>query len=99
MHDVLASFGIGHDAILKISDIGASISFPPGSLIMLLSKVFEHSADWTMGERICVPHFMKDEVHEKFGMSVPILPKLGDYLSLVGPKNQVSRKRKYQNLD
>jgi len=86
MHDVLASFGSGHDAVFHIHELGADICFPPGSLIMLLSKMFQHSADWTIGERICVAHFMKDQVHDRVGVASPRLPRLGEYLSLVGQK-------------
>jgi len=36
------------------------------------------------GERVCVSHYMKDNVHERLEVIRPNWPREEDYLSLVG---------------
>ena len=51
----------------------------------LPGKLFMHEVgEWSGGERICVSHYMKDNVHECLKVSQPNWPRQDDYLSLVG---------------
>ncbi|KAG2070553.1 hypothetical protein BDR04DRAFT_1018580, partial [Suillus decipiens] len=64
-YDLLASFGIGHNAIFQIEDLEAELDYFPRTLVSILGKVLEHSVSlWKIGERFVIAHFMKDKVHD-----------------------------------
>jgi len=53
--------------------------------VAVCGKVFLHEvADWSGGERVCVSHYMKDNVHEHLEVCHPNWPREEDYLFLVG---------------
>jgi len=50
--------------------------------VAVCGKVFLHEvADWSGGERVCVSHYMKDNVHECLEVCCPNWPREEDYLS------------------
>ncbi|KAI6029516.1 hypothetical protein PISMIDRAFT_101416, partial [Pisolithus microcarpus 441] len=61
--DLVVSLGT-HDAHFHISEIG--------TMIYLAGKVLTHSVPrWGKGERIALAHYMKDAVHNRFGLARP----------------------------
>ncbi|KAI6023235.1 hypothetical protein BKA83DRAFT_4053754, partial [Pisolithus microcarpus] len=69
--DLVVSLGT-HDAHFHISEIGTIFDYKPGTMIYLAGKVLTHSVPkWGKGERIALAHYMKDAVHNRFGLPRP----------------------------
>ncbi|KAI6094267.1 hypothetical protein EDD16DRAFT_1481135, partial [Pisolithus croceorrhizus] len=59
-------------ACIHISEIGTIFDYKPGTMIYLAGKVLTHSVPkWGKGERIALAHYMKDAVHNRFGLPRP----------------------------
>jgi hypothetical protein len=83
-YDLLLSVGTHVKAELHLPEFGARLSYAPGTIIELCGKVFLHGVeDWEGGERVCVAHMMKDDVHERLGVMRPPWPQIADYQALV----------------
>jgi len=84
-YDLLLSVGTHGKAELHLPEFGARLSYAPGTIIVLGGKVFLHEVDgWEDGERVCVAHMMKDDVHDRLKVMRPPWPKMADYLALIG---------------
>jgi len=84
-YDLLVSAGTHTQAKLDVQEFGVHLSYRPGDVVALCGKVFLHEVeDWSGGERVCVSHYMKDNVHERLEVHRPNWPREEDYLSLVG---------------
>jgi len=84
-YDLLVSAGTHTQAKLGVPELGVHLSYRPGDVVALCGKVFLHEVeDWSGGERVCVSHYMKDNVHERLEVHRPNWPREEDYLSLVG---------------
>jgi hypothetical protein len=84
-YDLLLSVGTHVEAQLSLPELGATFSYPPGTIVELCGKVFLHEVDdWEGGERVCVAHMMKDDVHERLKVMRPPWPQMADYLPLEG---------------
>lgn len=73
--DLLLSAGENHEAFLHVPDFSAQLAYSPGCLIGILGKVLPHSVpDWGVGERICIAHFLRDNVHRLLDVQRPTFP-------------------------
>jgi hypothetical protein len=80
-YDLLLSAGTHVKAELCLPEFGTKLSYPPGTIVELCGKVFIHEVDdWEGGERVCVAHMMKDDVHDRLNVMRPSWPQKADYL-------------------
>ncbi|KAI6113793.1 hypothetical protein EDD16DRAFT_1483784 [Pisolithus croceorrhizus] len=78
--DLLVSLGT-HDAQFHVSDLGSIFSYQPGTMVYLAGKLLHHSVPkWEKGERIALAHYMKDAVHNRFGLPRPSFTQQKDLL-------------------
>src|SRR5882724_357985 len=61
-YDLLVSAGTHTKAKLNVPELGVHLSYRPGDVVALPGKLFMR--EWSGGERICVSHYIKDNVHE-----------------------------------
>jgi hypothetical protein len=80
-YDLLVSAGSHSDTTLDIKELGLSLQYSPGTLVSLCGRTFFHEVSQWTGERICIAHFMKDNVHERLRLVRPKWPERSDYLS------------------
>ncbi|KAF7984919.1 hypothetical protein HWV62_9819, partial [Athelia sp. TMB] len=81
MHDVLVSAGTHQDCYIEVAELGAEFSYLPATMLGLAGKALKHRVkSWAGGERICSAHFMRDEVHNRFGLPRPAWPLWDNYL-------------------
>jgi hypothetical protein len=72
MYDVLTSVGTHTTSKFILSDCGTSFSYPPGTVIAICGRVLRHEvASWEGGERICVAHYVRDNVHNRLCVPCP----------------------------
>lgn len=64
-YDLLATFGSYTDSVLEFPGLGLTIEYPPGSLVALCGKVIQHAVPEVKGNRVCIAHYMKDNVHQR----------------------------------
>lgn len=82
-YDLLVSGGTQTDARLRFREIGLDLSYPPGTIAVLCGRVFLHEVEeWGDGERICIAHMMKDNVHDRQDVARPRWPDQSRYLSI-----------------
>lgn len=71
-YDLLLSAGEHQRAYLNLVDIGANLSYNPGTVDLICGKVLAHSVlDWEGGERICIAAFMRDMIHHRLNVYNP----------------------------
>lgn len=93
--DALVSAGTHEEAHLDVPDVGLQLKYNPKTVIIICGRILSHRVQmWKGGERICFAHYMKDTVHERYGMERPEWPLLKDYQDLYS-----SRYRTRQGLD
>lgn len=62
-YDTLLNIGTCSAATFQLPDLGATFSYPPGTIISLCGNILKHQvSDWGMGDRVCYAHFMRDAV-------------------------------------
>lgn len=72
MYDLLVSAGTHQSATLGLGDVKANLTYKPGTVVLVCGRVLRHEvANWNLGERICMAHFMRDNVHERLGLPRP----------------------------
>jgi len=82
-YDLLVSGGTHTDCKLEMPDLGATVSYNPGTAVAVTGKVLRHGVrSWSGGERICQAHFMKDSVHDHLGLPRPSWVNYDDYISM-----------------
>jgi hypothetical protein len=64
-YDLLATFGSYTDGVLEFPGLGLTIEYPPGSLVALCGKVIQHAVPEVKGNRVCIAHYMKDNIHQR----------------------------------
>jgi hypothetical protein len=64
-YDLLATFGSYTDGVLEFPGLGLTIDYPPGSLVALCGKIIQHAVPEVTGSRVCIAHYMKDNVHQR----------------------------------
>jgi hypothetical protein len=83
-YDLLLSSGTHQDAYLHLNDIRAKLSYLPGTAILVCGKILSHSLpEWRNGERICLAHWMRNEVHHRLGIYYPEWCKFSSYVRLM----------------
>lgn len=84
-YDLLLSIGTHQTAYLKLPDIDATMSYKPGTVVLLCGKILSHAVDdWSGGERICWAYYMRNWVHERLGIMNPSFVERSKYVSLMG---------------
>jgi hypothetical protein len=84
MFDLLVSAGTHRNANLRLGDVKANLSYKPGTVVLVCGRVLKHEvADWKLGERICMAHFMRDNVHQRLGLPRPTWVDIEEYRSLM----------------
>lgn len=79
-YDLLLSLGTHSDARLVIPELGSQISYKPGTMVELCGKILIHGVNqWIGGERICVAHFMRDNVQNRHGIPRPGWSHVNNY--------------------
>jgi hypothetical protein len=64
-YDFLVSAGDHRNAWLVLEDIKAKLSYNPCTVVAISGRVLNHAMpDWEEGERLCIAHFTRDNVHE-----------------------------------
>jgi hypothetical protein len=70
--DVLLSCGTHKTAHFHLNDVKAQLSYSPSTVVAVCGRVLSHSVpEWSGGERVCVAHFMRKEVHHRLGVFSP----------------------------
>ena len=83
-YELLVSARTHTQAKLGVPELGVNLSYWPGDVVAVCGKGFLHEVrDWSGGERVCMSHYMKDNVHECLEVHHPNWPREEDYLSLV----------------
>lgn len=68
-YDLLISAGNPARPVLKLPQLGAKITYTAGTVVLLCGKSIEHEVgDWGAGDRICLAHFMRDNVFRRLGV-------------------------------
>jgi len=86
MYDLLVSLGNAYQAMFHLSDLGAELTYCPGTLVYNLGKVLEHGVHWEKDERIVIAHWFKDNVHDKLGVERPRIPSQFHFLDQIGTR-------------
>ena len=73
-YDHLLSLGEGHNAQLHITNLQAEFEYQPGTSVLFPGKILAHSVpSWTVGERVVIALYGKDDVHNWLQLEKPIL--------------------------
>lgn len=84
LYDLLVSAGTHTTAKFILPEIGLELSYLPGSIVVLCGRIFLHKVPgWEGGERICVAHMMKDNVHDRQDIARPNWPLQSRFLSCI----------------
>jgi hypothetical protein len=71
-YDFLVSAGRHTEAWLELEDVKVKLHYTPGTVVAVCGKVLNHAVpDWEGGERLCIAHFTRDNVHERLGEARP----------------------------
>ena len=82
--DLLASFGTHVSATISMPDIQADLSYAPGTIVLVCGRVLRHEVQiWEGGERICMAHYMRDNVHNRLGLPRPGWVNMNTYHALI----------------
>jgi hypothetical protein len=66
-YDMLVSLGHGSSPRLSLNDVGLTLEYGPGTIVALCGMVLTHEVEsWGPGERVCVAHFMRENVLRRF---------------------------------
>jgi hypothetical protein len=85
LYNMLVSAGTHTGSRMKCRELGLELAYDPGAIVIVCGKVLLHKVKlWAKGERICVAHMMKDNVHDKQDVAWPAWPVLSYYLSMIG---------------
>jgi hypothetical protein len=78
--DILCAAGTYDKAYLDVPDIGAQFCYRPGTVVAICGRVLRHSVPtWSGGERICIAHFMRANVHSRLQVKHSPWVTLGDF--------------------
>jgi hypothetical protein len=85
-YDLLVSAGTHTEAWFDLQDVNAHLAYNPGTVIALCGKVLRHGVEkWVGGERICIAHFIRDAVHERFNLPSPGWVNSRRYVTMMNP--------------
>ncbi|KAI5980437.1 hypothetical protein EDC04DRAFT_2596689 [Pisolithus marmoratus] len=78
--DLVVSLGT-HDASFHVSNLGTIFDYLPSTMLYLAGNILQHSVQkWGKGERIAIAHYMKDAIHNRFGVARPTFTQQKDLL-------------------
>lgn len=84
MYDLLVSAGTHQQAWMDLPDVKARLTYEPCTVVAISGKVLRHGVDsWVGGERICIAHFIRDNVHNRLKLPRPDWVKNTLYLDLM----------------
>jgi hypothetical protein len=67
-YDFLVSAERHTKARLELEDVKVKLHYTSGTIVVLCRKVLDYTVpDWEGGERLCIAHFTRDNVHEWLG--------------------------------
>jgi hypothetical protein len=69
--DILATIGGDTDTKLNLLSIGAEMAYRSGTVILFSGALLAHSVAACEAERVCFAYFMKNKIHERFGIRAP----------------------------
>ena len=92
VYDLLTCAGTYNHCIFHVHDLEARFCYNVGTVVALCGKVLLHEVKrWEGGERICIAHYMRDNVHDRLGIARPSWPIMDDkYWSLMTPEFRMS---------
>jgi hypothetical protein len=84
VYDFLVSAGTHEQAWLELPDLKANLSYKPCTVVAICGKVLRHAVlDWAGGERLCIAHFIRDNVHKRLDIPRPEWVKNTCYLKMM----------------
>jgi hypothetical protein len=87
-YDLLFSSGTHNACNLDVPDLGATLSYRPGTAVAITGRVLQHGVKtWEGGERICQARFIKDAVHDRLGLPRPTWVNYDDYIALISSEH------------
>lgn len=66
-YDLLVSVGPYIGAIMNLPTLGVTLDYPSGTCVAFSGKVIRHGVKPEVGSRLCIAHYMRDNVHERAG--------------------------------
>jgi hypothetical protein len=82
---LLAGGNYGHST-LDVPDLNAKFVYNPGTVIAISGKVLRHSINgWQGGERLCIAHYMRNNVHHRLVVQQTRWPQFRDYMKFMSP--------------
>jgi hypothetical protein len=83
-YDFLVSAGTHEGAWLDLPDVKARLSYKPCTVVAICGKVLSHAVtDWDGGERLCIAHFIRDNVHRRLAIARPDWVNRKGYLEMM----------------
>ena len=72
VYDFLVSAGTYTQSWLDVPDVHAKIEYKPCTVVAITGKILRHGvASWEGGERICLAHFIRDNIHNRLQLPRP----------------------------
>jgi len=82
--DLLVSAGTHTSSSIHIYDVNANLEYQPGTIVLLCGRVLKHEVlSWNGGERICIAHYMWDNVHQRLNLPRPDWVSIDTYRDLM----------------
>jgi hypothetical protein len=82
VYDFLVSAGTHEEAWLDLPDVNARAIYRPCTVVAVCGKVLRHGVmGWKGGERICLAHFIRDNVHNRLQLPRPDWVSNDQYLA------------------
>jgi hypothetical protein len=69
--DILATIGGDSDTIMELPSIGARIAYRSGTVALFSGATIAHSVPAARADRVCFTYYMKNKIHERFGVKAP----------------------------
>ena len=89
-YDLLVSAGTHTSANIHIHDVQANMTYSPGTVVLVCGRVLRHEVStWHGGERICIAHYIHDNVHERLGLPRPDWVTIDTYRHFMEPLFQL----------
>lgn len=79
--DALTSIGGDLETRLVLPGLGISLQYRSGTTVLFSGYTLAHRVSRSRAERVCFAHYMKDNVHERFGVEAPNWMNMSFYRS------------------
>lgn len=80
-YDLLVSVGTHTEARIGLVDVRTTFSYCPGTVVLVCGRVILHEvSSWEGGERICVAHYVRDNVHNRLEVERPAWVLMRDFI-------------------